>query len=203
MPRPKKTAAEILAMREKILDVTAAILREDGPDAIASWAIAKRLGMSHMSLFTYFENQADIRAALRERVVTEVRASLDAIVERAQTEDIPALVQEVWALFLTFALEQPFLHRLAWVTREAESIDAIANNQHRFDMVYQLAGILKIGMERDDFEPRDPLLAAVTVVGIINIPFVLYHTGKLPDLSLRDRVVDEVLSAAMLYLKGK
>ena len=57
MPRPKKTEEEIHAMREKILDVTQTILEEDGPEAITSRAIAERLGMSHMSLFTYFENQ--------------------------------------------------------------------------------------------------------------------------------------------------
>ena len=41
MPRPKKTTEEINAMREKILDVTQAIVKEDGPQAISSRAIAK------------------------------------------------------------------------------------------------------------------------------------------------------------------
>ncbi len=203
MPRPKKTDEEIQAMREKILDVTLAILKEDGPEAITSRAIAKRLKISHMSIFTYFKNQADIRSALRERVVAEVRAPLDAIEARAQTEDIPALVQEIGALFITFAREKPYLYRLGWVTPEAERIDIEANTQDQLVMITQIARILKLGMERGDFESRDPQLAAFTVVGMINMPFMLYHTGKLPDETLRDRMVDEVFSAAMGYLKVK
>ncbi len=203
MPRPKKTDEEIQAMREKILDVTLAILKENGPEAITSRAIAKRLKISHMSIFTYFKNQADIRSALRERVVAEVRAPLDAIEARAQTEDIPTLVEEIWALFITFAHENPQLHRLAWITPEAERLDIEANKEYQLAVVRQLGRILKLGMERGDFESRDPQLAALTVVGMVNMPFVLYHTGKLPDETLRDRMVDEVFSAAMGYLKAK
>jgi len=51
-------------------------------------------------------------------------------------------------------------------------------------------------MERGDFEPRDPLLAAITVLGVINTPDMLFHTDKLPDPSLQDRMAAEVRSAA-------
>lgn len=203
MPRPKKTAEEIQAMREKILDIAFEIVIEEGPKAATSRAIAKRLEVSHMSLFTYFENQADILAALRARVVAEVRAPLDAIIARAQTEDIPVLVQEVWNLFLTFARENPRLHRLAWATPKAMGVDAQANNQHRLALVNQLAELLKIGMERGNFEPRDPTLAALTVLGMINMPFMLHYNGRLPNESLRDRMMDEVYEAAMGYLGKK
>jgi AcrR family transcriptional regulator len=61
MPRPKKTDSERQAMRERILDSALAILREEGPEAITSRAIARRMGLSHMSLFTYrsSENKSD------------------------------------------------------------------------------------------------------------------------------------------------
>jgi hypothetical protein len=36
---------------------------------------------------------------------------------------------------------------------------------------------------------------------MVNTPFILFHTGKLIDPLLRDRMVDEVLFAAMTYLK--
>ena len=60
MPRPKKTHEEKHLMRERILDCANAILQEDGPDAMSSRAIAERMGMAHMSLYTYFVNQRDI-----------------------------------------------------------------------------------------------------------------------------------------------
>ena len=203
MPRPKKTDQEIQAMREKILDVALELLQKDGPNAITSRAIAKRLNVSHMSLFTYFKNQSEIRAALRERVMTEVRIPLNEIEERAQSENIPALLEEIWTLFANFAREKPFLHRLSWVTPEERDSHADEKHQQRRAIVNQLARILKLGMERGDFESRDPALTALTVLGMFNMPFMLFHSGRLPDESLRDRMVDEVFLAARGYLGKK
>lgn len=201
MPRPKKTEAEIQSAREKILNTTLSILQESGIEAVTSRAIAERLGMAHMSLFTYFENQAAIWAALRERVVAEFRAPFAALEVRAETESIPPLVHEILEHLVTFARENPYLHRLAWVMPEMEGVKLEMNRQETLGLVTQLAGILKLGMERGDFEVRDPILAARTVLGMINLPFILFHTGKLADTTFRDRMVDEMYSAAMRYLK--
>ena len=54
MPRPKKTTVEIESMRGQVLDTAFAILQSEGSEAITSRAIAERLGVAHMSLFTYF-----------------------------------------------------------------------------------------------------------------------------------------------------
>ncbi len=203
MPRPKKTDEEIRAMREKILDVTAAILQEDGPDAITSRAIAKRLGMSHMSLFTYFENQAAILSALRNRLLSTWSSLFEEITERALSEDIPPLVEEILGNLVTFAQENPNLYRMGWVIPEKHN-QLLVEFQHRKLIAADvLASLLKTGMERGDFVTRDPLLAATTALGMVNVPFILFHTGRINDPVFRDQMVAEVLSAAMLYLKGK
>lgn len=72
MPRPKKTDVEIQAMREKILDVALAILDEDGPEAITSRAVAERMKVAHMSLFTYL-GLSLMPVKKHEYVVGEVR----------------------------------------------------------------------------------------------------------------------------------
>jgi len=203
MSRPKKTEAEIQAMREKILAAALSLLKESGPEAVTSRAIAEQLGVAHMSLFTYFENQAAIWTALRERVVAEVRASFETIEMRAKTEDIPFLIHEIWEHLVAFAKEKPHLYRLAWVMPEIKGMLTEENRQELRATVAQLGGILKSGMERGDFEERDPFLAASTVLGMINLPFILFHTGKLVDVTLRDRMVDEMYSAMMLYLGNK
>ena len=203
MPRPKKTDEEIRAMREKILDVTAAILQEDGPDAITSRAIAKRLGMSHMSLFTYFENQAAILSALRNRLLSTWSSLFEEITERALSEDIPPLVEEILGNLVTFAQENPNLYRMGWVIPEKHN-QLLVEFQHRKLIAADvLASLLKTGMERGDCVTRDPLLAATTALGMVNVPFILFHTGRINDPVFRDQMVAEVLSAAMLYLKGK
>jgi AcrR family transcriptional regulator len=201
MPRPKKTAAEIQAMREKILDVTLAILKEDGPDAITSRAIAKRLGMSHMSLFTYFENQAAIVSALRKRMLSNWLTLFEEISERALTEAIPPLVEELLGILVTFARENPNLYRMGWVTPDKRNQPLGEFQKRNLIAADLLASLLELGMERGDFISRDPLLTATTALGMVNVPFILFHTGRIDDPGFRDRMVDEVFSAAMLYLK--
>jgi len=67
MARPKQTKEQITAMRERILDAAAELLHEQGPQALSIRAITKRLGISPMALYTYFENRAALFAALSER----------------------------------------------------------------------------------------------------------------------------------------
>jgi AcrR family transcriptional regulator len=201
MPRPKKTPTQLEATREQILDTALAILQEQGPEAITSRAIAERMGMAHMSLFTYFKNQAAILAALREREMFKWRAQQDGIEQRAQTEEISKVVQKMLNLYIDFARENPNLYRLAWVMPDVGFESLEENRQRMQATVGQLAGLLKLGMERGEFKPRDPFLAAASVLGMVNTPSILFHTGKLADPLLRDRMVDEVLVAAMTYLK--
>jgi AcrR family transcriptional regulator len=201
MPRPKKTDTEIQAMRDQILDTAYAILQASGPEALTSRAIAERMGMAHMSLFTYFKNQAAIRTALREREMAKIRVHENRIEQHAKTEEISQVVQELLELYIDFARENPNLYRLAWVMPEVgfESLDE--NRVRMLATVGGLAALIKLGMEHDTFESRDPFLAAGTVLGMVNMPHILFHSGKLADPGMRDRMIKEVLSAAMIYLK--
>lgn len=203
MPRPKKTDSEIQVMREQILDTALSILQESGPQAISSRAVAERLGVAHMSLFTYFKNQPAILNALREREMTKWRTRQEQIGQRAQTEDVALVVEELLKMFCDFARENPNLYRLAWVMQEATGESPQENRQRILRTVSHLATLLKSGMEQGRFEARDPFLAASVVLGMVNTPFILFHTGKMMDPDLRDQKVDEVLSAALDYLKIK
>lgn len=203
MPRPKKTAAEIKAMRKNILDVAQTILQEDGPDAITSREISKRLGMSHMSLFTYFENQAAIAWALQNRMLSDWSSLFEEIAKRASTEDIPPLIIELLGIIVTFAQENPNLYRMGWMILEKEYQPKVDFQNKKLIAADILADLLKLGMERGDFAKRDPLLAANTVLGIVNVPFILFHTGRINDPVFRDHMVAEVLSAVKMYLEGK
>ncbi|MEA4906012.1 MAG: TetR/AcrR family transcriptional regulator [Anaerolineaceae bacterium] len=203
MPRPKKTPAQIQATREWILDTAYAILQESGPQALTSRAIAERMGVAHMSLYTYFQNQAEILRALIEQEQTRVRASLQAIARRAEDGDITCVLEEVLAFIIRYARENPNLYRLAWVTPEAGGASLEQSRQRMLGNVEQLASLLQIGMERGVFEPRDAFLAAGTVLGMVNMPFILFHSGRMADVALRERMVTEVCSAAMGYLRKK
>jgi AcrR family transcriptional regulator len=203
MSRPKKTPAQLESTREQILDVTLAILHEQGPEAITSRAIAERMGVAHMSLYTYFENQAAILRALRQREMAKWHASQQIFDQRSETEDIPSVVEDLLKFFISFARENPNLYRIAWVMPEVGGETPEENRQRMHVTVGHLAALLQKGMGSGMFEPRNSFLAASTVLAMVNTPYILFHSGKLVDPVLRDQVVDEVLSAALGYLKKK
>lgn len=202
MPRPKKTDMEIHAMREQILDTALAILQDSGPEALTSRAIADQMNISHMSLFTYFKNQAAIRSALREREMSKMRTREDRVEQHAKTEAISKVVLELLQLYIDFARENPNLYNLAWVMSEV-GFESLDESIERMQItISRLAALIKLGMERGTFERRDPLLAAGTVLGMVNMPFILFQNGKIKDPVMRDRIADEVMGAALGYLKS-
>ncbi|MBK9782167.1 MAG: TetR/AcrR family transcriptional regulator [Anaerolineales bacterium] len=203
MPRPKKTPAQLEATREKILDVALSILQESGPEALTSRAIAEDLGVAHMSLFTYFENHAAILRALRERELSKWQAQQQVFEQRATPENIVQVVEDVLRLYIDFARENPNLYRLAWVMPEFGIESPEENRQRTLNTVGHLAGLLQLGMASGVFENREPLLSAGTALAMVNTPYILFHNGRLADPTMRDRMVDEVFSIIMNYLKKK
>jgi AcrR family transcriptional regulator len=203
MPRPKKTPAQLEATREQILDTALVILQESGPESISSRAIAERMGVAHMSLYTYFENQASILHALSQREMAKWRTQQQVFDQRAETENIVRVVEDLLKFFIAFARENPNLYRMAWVMPEMGGESPEENRQRMQVTVGQLAALLQKGMKSGTFEARNPILAAGSVLAMVNAPFILFHSGKIGDPVLRDQMVDEVLSAAMGYLKRK
>ena len=203
MPRPKKTATEIQTMREKILDVALEIVIAEGPQAATSRAIAKQLDVSHMSLFTYFENQAAIVSALRNRMLSNWASVFEKLKERALTEDIPPLVKELLGMLVAYAKAHPNIYRMGWVVPEEGNPYLEKGQQKKLIAADLLASLLEMGIERGDFAERDPLLAATTALGMVNMPFILFHTGRIDNPVFRDQMVDEALLAAMGYLAKK
>ncbi len=202
MSRPKKSEVELQAMRQQILDTALAILQEEGPQSLTSRAIAERMGIAHMSLYTYFDNQAAILRALQEREMAKFRAQQLATEQRAETEDIVRVVREALEFFITFARQNPNLYHLAWVMPEVGAESLEQNRQRMQGTVGYLARLFRLGMDRGSFKRRDPFLAAATVLGMVNTPFFLFHSGRMVDPDLRDRMVAEVLAAALGYLKA-
>jgi AcrR family transcriptional regulator len=83
MPRPKKTEAEIQAMQQRIVETALELLEEGGIGAISSRGIAEHMGIAHMSLFTYFDNQEAILEAVRREIVQRWQTRQAEFIERA------------------------------------------------------------------------------------------------------------------------
>jgi AcrR family transcriptional regulator len=201
MPRPKHTEEEREAMRERILDAAHALLLEHGYDALTTRGIADRLGVSHMVLYTYFENHDALVQALRARLREEREASRAEALRRAETGDVVAVMRESLARYTTMAKEHPALYTFIWV----QPISPGAAWQEQPHRPYQgniryLAQLAQLGMARGVFVERDPILAAGVAFATVHAPLLFYYSGRLNDESLRDRLSAEALDVAMRYL---
>ncbi|MEA5079290.1 MAG: TetR/AcrR family transcriptional regulator [Anaerolineaceae bacterium] len=200
MSRPKKTDQEIQRMREKILDTALHLLEEAGPEAITSRAIAEEMNIAHMSIFTYFNNQAHLLANLRDREMTQWFSNLEEFVQRAQNAPALQVVQEVLDYYISFARQKPNLYRLAWAMPEVAEETVQENRQRTFRNINNLAKILEIGMKRGEFASRDPVVASGVVLGLVNFPNILEMNGKMTDPVMRDKLLAESVNAALVYL---
>lgn len=207
MARPKQTKEQISAMRERILDAAAELLHEQGPQALSIRAITKRLGISPMSLYTYFESRAALFEALSERHRGQMRERHAELLRRAETGDVREAVRESLAFFPQMAHERPRIYQFLWVLSMHEGCPAAphpgcppAPHRRLEHTLQRLSQLIRLGIERGTFVSREPLLAAATAFSMINAPLFLYHSGRLQDAVLRDRIAEEALSAAMDYL---
>ena len=201
MPRPKQTEEEREAMRERILDAAHELLMEQGPEALSTRVIADRLGVSHMVLYTYFENHNALSAALRARLREGREATRAEALRRAETGDVAAVMRESLARYATTAKEHPALYAFIWVQPISPG-GAWQEQPHRpyHCNIRYLTQLAQIGMERGVFVERDHLMAEGVAFATVHAPLLFYYSGRLTDESLRDRLSTEALDVAMHYL---
>ena len=151
MPRPKKSKEEIEAMRERILDATVAILKEEGPGALSIRAIAERVGVSHMVLYTYFENRATLMAAMRQRQRSRMEARQSKMLQRAETGDVCEVVRDALVGYTRMAEKWPRVYQFLWIEPVTES-DCLPDQSRRMeDHLNHLARLIELGIERGVF----------------------------------------------------
>jgi AcrR family transcriptional regulator len=199
MPRPKKTDQEIAAMRERILDAAVTLLRKEGPESLSTRNIADQIGVSHMSLYTYFDNRAAIVQALRERAFTEVTAFCDASLARARTGDVLVQIRASLSWFIRLSRDHPQLYQLAW-RRSTDATSFRVDSRNLNKVLDHLATLIHMGMDRQLCVQRDPTLAAIMAFSIINGTLMLYHNIAAMTQVQRDHLEAEMMEAAMTYL---
>jgi AcrR family transcriptional regulator len=200
MPRPPLNDEQVQAMRTRILDATLSLLLKVGPRGLTSRAIADILGIAHMTLFTYFENQAAILEALSAREMAPILMRQEALEREAEHGDIYRVMREALAVYPRFAAEHPALFQLAWAGPQMEGGNPARARAHMHSHVVHLARLARLGMARGTFHKRDPILAAAAVFGMVTFPLIMYANSRIDDLLLRDALVAEMLDASLLYL---
>ena len=201
MPRPKLTEEEKTAMRERILNAAIHILHQHGPQGLSIRAIADEVGVSHMVLYTYFENRHALFAALRDRQTQKIRERQEGFLARARTDDIQQVMRDVLNDYIQFAQRNPRRFRFMWRAWLEEADHALnpPHEGHRRELNY-LADLIQIGINRGDFRVTDPLDAAVVVLGQVTGTQILLLLPDTFDVNQQERIQMELVDAAMAYL---
>lgn len=196
MPRPKKTEKEIQAMRERIVDAALALLQEGDPREVSTRKIADRIGVSHMTLYGYFENRAAIIGALRERGFERMVDLCAEALRRAEEGDALVEVRFLLERFIHLSHKHPVVYQLAWrrdlsMRTEPRTVTTSLN---------ALARLIQLCVERGQCVDRNPALAAAMVFCMVNGSLLLYRNLPELDQIAESELEREMIEAAIAYL---
>jgi len=105
---PRVITPTIIAdFRNRLCDVAAELLVEQGMDGFNMRELAKRLRVSPMTAYRYFKDKNEILAQLRSRGFARLADVLDDAQERFPNE-----AASVVRAYIRFALEEPITYRL-------------------------------------------------------------------------------------------
>jgi AcrR family transcriptional regulator len=106
---PKQERSKFLV--EAILDATSRVLVRDGYDDTTTTRVAEAAGVTIGSLYQYFPSKEALVAALVDRHLASITATLDSLVPLAATTPLPDVVAMFVRAHLALHAVDPALHR--------------------------------------------------------------------------------------------
>jgi AcrR family transcriptional regulator len=203
MPRHKQSTDQIMAMREHILDATVSLFDELEPEEISIRKIAERAIISHMVIYNYFKDRDGLVKALILRQEERIRQKFNEVLLDVNDETILPHLREILSEYINIAKARPKLFRLLWITPLKTPIRSIRGHAFFEAQIKMMSRLLQDGMECGIFVKRDPELATLTMLSIINAPMFIFHLGRMTGPKMRDQVIDETLDIILHYITGK
>jgi AcrR family transcriptional regulator len=203
MPRRKQSEEQIIAMQNHILDATMSLLDQIQPEEISIRKIAEKAGLSHMAIYTYFHDRDALVQSLIARQEGRVRNRFDELLKGGENEDFALNLKRALQDYIEKSKARPKLFRLLWIL-PIKKIHAPVNKKILLDdQINTLVELIEKGQQKGLFRQKDPQLAAMTLLSIINAPLFLFHMGRLSDAKMRDRIINETLDLAINYITIK
>jgi AcrR family transcriptional regulator len=100
--------------RARIVDAAAQLLRENGPAAVTTRAVAEKAGVQAPAIYRLFGDKDGLLEAVAEHVMSGYVAAKAAAVRAAEEEDVDPLddLRAGWDTQISFGLENPGVFRL-------------------------------------------------------------------------------------------
>jgi len=153
--------------RERILGCAGDLFGKQGYEAVAVSDIAEACDVSTSLIYYHFEDKESLLAALTERIRAElVQPAIEVLVgEGSPRERLEAFI-EAW---VSSAFANPdFIRIHIRPFTDPESPLAAERLAGASSAVEALASVIAEGVEADEFDPVDPILAAECLFGLVN-----------------------------------
>jgi len=196
VPRKNAKQARSRDTIDALLTATARILMRDGFDRASTNRIAEAAGVSIGSLYQYFPSKEALVAALVERHVAEMSASMEEAFLRLATAPLDIAAREIVALMLRVHSVDPKLHKVF-----IEQVPRIGRLDRIHDVEMKFTQMTRAYLElrKDEIRPQNLELAAfvlVTTVEALTHAATLHHPERLAD----DQFADEITTLLLTYL---
>ena len=202
MSRPKKTVEQRNNTRERILAAASELLETRGSEEISIRAVTASLGISPMGFYSYFTSRAELIDALREQQLRAFDVGASQYLARARQEGAWPVLRETLQLLAETACAQP--QRFLLLYTAAGEPNALAAPPWRLDGAIQFfSQLIEVGVQSNEFTPRDPLVAAQTVFSLYSGALLLRVSGRLPDSRQFDTLLREAEGLAKAYLSAE
>jgi AcrR family transcriptional regulator len=180
------------SVRERVIDVAARLLDEEGTAALSTRRLAKELGVSTMAVYTHFGSMGEVFKAVAEEAFARFADALDAV---PVTDDPFVDLANQAAAYRAFANANGHLYSvmfgglfLKWHVESSDVPNAAPTFQVLVDAV---ARVIDAGV----FRPADPVEVAyqlwITLHGFVQLE--LTDTFSRMGLTTADRVWNQLL----------
>lgn len=176
-------------VRDRIVEVAARLLREDGPTAVTTRGVADRAGVQAPTIYRLFGDKSGLLDAVAEHTLATYVVTKAAAAQReSRAEQNPlADLRAGWAMQVDFGLANPAVFRLLGDPHRALHSPAVLSGIRILESrVHRLAtsGRLRVGEKR--------AVSLIHAAGIGVIQMLLETPPAERDLTLADTMFDAV-----------
>ncbi|MCG8685671.1 MAG: TetR/AcrR family transcriptional regulator [Desulfobacterales bacterium] len=189
MPRNSMNDAEISETREKILDIAADIINEEGYQNLSMRKIGSRVGMTAANLYNYYANKDEINIAIRLRAGRILYEML--LVGYEKGRDMSEKVWLMMKAYITYGLEMPNYYSIMFdmptpkyadyvdSPLEALALEEKESSEQSVALLYRCATELK---GHGYNIPEDPDLFMTIIWGQLHGLVSLCHNNSLSEI---------------------
>ena len=178
-----RRSAKWQARRQAIIDVSAKVFARRGYHATGITELCTANGLGKGALYHYIGSKEELLAAIHDRVMDEVLAGADRVVEAGGTP--PAQLAMLGDELLDVIQRYPdhvwvFLHEFPALTGERAEQFRVRRRKYE----QRVENVLQAGIDSGEFRDVDPRLTAMAWLGMHNYTYLWLKPGG--RLSARD-----------------